>query len=143
MKTSLNGIQFIEQFESFQPKAYHCPTGILTIGYGHTGPDVHEDQVIDQDTATVLMMDDLTKVEKCINDHVIVPLSQNQFDALVSLTFNIGCGAFTTSTLLKIINDGRPDQAALQFVRWDHIGSLVSQGLLRRRTAEQALYMKQ
>ena len=85
---------------------------------------------------------DLAKFEKTVNESVTVPLTQNQFDALVSLTYNIGSGAFNNSTLLKKLNKGDYQGAADQFLVWNKAGGKVMKGLVRRREAERALFLK-
>lgn len=85
---------------------------------------------------------DLAKFEKTVNESVTVPINQNQFDALVSLTYNIGSGAFKNSTLLKKLNKGDYQGAADQFLVWNKAGGKVMKGLVRRREAERALFLK-
>lgn len=102
MKTSNNGIILIKSFESFDEKTYRCPSGILTIGYGHTGIDVKSEQVITEQRACELLAIDLSVAEHVVNAQNL-KINQNQFDALVSFVYNCGTGNFQKSTLLKII----------------------------------------
>lgn len=107
---------------------------------GHT-KGVRGGQQITVDQAEAFLIDDLQKAESAINDLVSVPLTQNQFDALVSLAFNIVNGAFQKSTLLKHLNAGRYNEAAEQFLVWTKDNGRVSRGLVRRRVREHALFL--
>ena len=141
MNVSEKGIDLIKQFEGCRLAAYKCPGGVLTIGYGHTGIDVSPDLEITQQEAERLLKSDLiihcNNVEKLVK----VPLNQNQFDALVSLEYNIGYGAFKNSTLLKLLNEKKYKEAAEQFERWKYAGGKVLAGLVRRREKEKALFL--
>ena len=134
------GLNLIKVFEGLSLSAYRCPAGVLTIGYGHTG-DVYEDQVIDMDEAELLLQQDLEKFEDAVVDVVNVPINQNQFDALVSFTYNIGIGAFRKSTLLNLLNEEKYAEAAEQFLRWTKAGGVVLPGLVRRRIEERKLFL--
>lgn len=140
MKTGQRGIDLIKEFEGCELKAYRCSAGVLSIGYGHTGPDVEEGMTISEDRAELLLRDDLAWAEECVNKHVNLTIEQYQFDALVSLVFNIGCLAFSKSTLLKLINAYQFEAAALQFPRWNKAGGRELAGLTRRRLAEKELF---
>lgn len=124
-------------------KAYKCPAGIWTIGYGHT-EGVTEDMVITKEEAEDLLLEDLTDFSKQVLAVVRVPMSQAQFDALVSFTYNVGIGNLKASTLLKKLNAGDYDGAAAEFPKWNKArvdGQLQPlAGLTRRRTAEAALF---
>lgn len=140
MKTGQKGIKLIKDFETFQAKAYVCPAGVLTIGYGHTGSDVTEGTYISEAEADRLLRADLSTAEKAVNK-VKAPLNQNQFDALVSFTFNCGIGAFSRSTLKKVVEANPADpEVASQLKRWNKAGGRVLNGLVRRREAEAKLY---
>ena len=108
---------------------------MLTIGVGHTGPDVHEGQQITQAVANQLLRDDLDRFEKGISDQINVPLNQCEFDALVSWAFNCGLGATADSTLRRRLNAGenKPTVFAEELPRWTSGGMA---GLIRRRDAE-------
>ena len=134
------GLDLIKSFEGCKLKAYRDQVGVLTIGYGHTGNDVSEDQVIDQDRADQLLLNDLSRFCLGVESSVTVYISDNQFAALVSFSFNLGLGSLRSSTLLKLINEGNLDGAALEFVKWNKAGGVVNPGILRRRQAEQALF---
>lgn len=154
MKTSSNGRKLIEEFEGCILQAYDDSNdtivqpggkvnGTLTIGYGHTSaaglPIVFIGQKISSAEADEILSTDLAKVEREVGELVKVPIDQNQFDALVSFHFNTG--ALGRSTLLKDLNAGNIKDAADQFLVWDHYQGKVLPGLLRRRTAERALFL--
>ena len=141
MKTSSNGIDLIKIFERLVLKAYVWPAGVLTIGYGHTGKDVKVGQFITKQKAEELLQQDLIKFENAIADNVIVSITQNHLDALVSFVFNIGIAAFQRSTLLKLLNEGEYFLAADQFPRWNKANNEVLPGLVRRRSAERQLFL--
>jgi lysozyme len=112
MKTSDNGIKRIEQREGKRNKAYLDSKGIPTIGVGHTSPNVYIGLVWTDQQIEDALRDDLKTAENCVNKYVIVPLTQNQFDALVSFVFNIGVNAFRKSTCLRLLNEKLYDMAA-------------------------------
>ena len=139
MKISAKGLALIKSFEGCELTAYVCPAGVLTIGYGSTGPHVSSGMTITEAEAEALLLKDLVRFEKAVNELVKVPLSQGNYDALVSFTFNCGEGAFADSTLLRELNAGKdPDLTAKsQLPRWTN-GGLA--GLVRRRAAEVELF---
>jgi lysozyme len=143
MQTSSDGRTLIEGFETLELTAYLDCRKILTIGYGHTGKDVYAGMTITEEQADDLLEQDLNTAETCINENVKVSLEQYQFDALVSFTFNVGVGNFTSSTLLKLLNAGDYTGASQQFPRWNKSGGVVLSGLIRRRNAEQAMFLNQ
>lgn len=130
----------IKDSESLQLRAYLCPAGVWTVGWGHTGPDVYKGLVVTQGEAEVLLERDLRASESAINSLVKVRLNQDQFDALVSLVFNIGAGAFKDSTLLKLLNAGDYVSAVGQFKRWNKSKGKVLNGLTTRRNREEKLF---
>ncbi|KMN36495.1 muraminidase [Chromobacterium sp. LK1] len=140
MKTSDAGITLVKSSEGLKLVAYKCPAGIWTNGYGHTGPDVTPGQVITQAQADALLARDLERFEAGVARLVKVPLNQNQFDALVCFSFNLGLGALQGSTLLRLLNAGDYAGAAAQFPRWNKAGGKELPGLARRRAAEQSLF---
>lgn len=140
MRTSNIGINLIREFENCKLVAYLCPAGVWTIGVGHTGSDVVEGLKITQSQADDLLRQDLARFEAGVDGSVSVELTQNMFDALVSLAFNIGLGAFQKSTLLKKLNAGDYLGASDQFLVWNKAGGAISKGLQRRRTAERKLF---
>lgn len=135
----------IKKHEGFRPRAYRCPAGVWTIGYGHTG-GVKSGDVITAARGEELLREDLAHAERVI-DMQCLPLSQNQFDALVSLVFNIGEGNFLRSTLLRKAKRNVNDPAiADEFRKWNKArvsGSLTPlAGLIRRREDELKLYFE-
>lgn len=148
MKKTINkiGLKLIAQFEGCYLQAYLCPANVWTIGIGTTiypnGVKVKKGDKCTLEQAHEYLAHDMIEFEKTVNDSVKVPLSQNQFDALVSLTYNIGSTAFKNSTLLKKLNAKDFTGAADQFLRWNKGGGKVLKGLVRRREAERALFLK-
>nr|WP_311461956.1 lysozyme [uncultured Aggregatibacter sp.] len=144
MRISENGIEFIRQLEGEKLTAYPDIVGIWTIGVGHTGfvdgKPVARGMAITKEKSKELLTADLKRFESAVNDAVKVTLTQNQFDALVSLAFNIGEGAFARSTLVNKLNAGDKKGAAEQFLVWKNAGGRVSQGLLNRRQKEKAMF---
>jgi lysozyme len=132
---------FIKQVEGCVLTAYRDTGGVWTIGYGHTG-NVTPGQVISEQDAKELLIKDAQMAIDCVNNKTKVPLTQNQFNALVSFTFNVGTGAYTTSTLLRRLNDGKYDDVPAQLRRWvyDQTGNPV---LVNRREHEVALWLEQ
>lgn len=139
MTTSEAGIGLIKSFESCRLVAYRDVVGVWTIGYGST-VDVAPGMQITQAQADERLKADLKDAERAVNDTVKVPLEQCEFDACVSLAFNIGGKAFKNSTLARLLNAGETEAAGLEFRRWDKAGGQVVAGLTRRRWAEQRLF---
>ena len=145
MKISNTGIKLIRGFEELRLKAYDDGVGVWTIGYGTTvinGVAVKKGDTCTLEQAKAYMAQDLKKFESAVNTAVKVPLNQNQFDALVSLTYNIGIGAFKDSTLLKKLNAKDYAGTAAQFPRWNRGGGRVLNGLVKRRKIEMELFLK-
>lgn len=141
MRTSAVGINLIKRWEGFRSKAYLCPANVWTIGYGHT-KTAKAGQVISELQAKSLLIRDLAEYEQAVNELVTVPLTQNQFDALVSFAFNVGTGAFSRSTLLRVLNRGEYEKVASQFGRWVNGGGRKLPGLVNRRREERELFLK-
>lgn len=139
-RTSAEGIDLIKSHEGLRLNAYLCPAGVLTIGYGHTAT-VYPNMAITTSQAETLLTEDLRKFEDAVSKYVTVPISQNQFDALVSFSFNVGVGAFRGSTLLRLLNNKRYRQAANEFDRWVNGGGVRLPGLVRRRREEKELFL--
>lgn len=136
------GLGIIEKRESLQLKAYICPRGKLTIGYGHTGPDVHLGMVITKERAEELLQQDLRNAESAVSRLVKITLSDDEYSALVSFVFNIGGGEFEHDChLLTYLNQGRKDLAEAEFPKWDHCNGKVLGGLTERRADELALFL--
>lgn len=146
MATSDVGVSLISGFEGTRFTAYDDGVGVWTIGTGTTvypnGVKVKQGDTCTPEEAKAYFKHDLAKFEKTVNESVTVPLNQNQFDALVSLTYNIGSGAFKGSTLLKLLNQKQYREAAAQFTRWNKANGKVLNGLTRRREAERDLFLK-
>lgn len=144
MQTSDKGIALIKQFEGCRLIAYQDSVGVWTIGYGWTlpvdGKPVKAGMAIKQEVAERLLKTGLVSYEADVSRLVKVPLSQCQFDALVSFTYNLGARSLSTSTLLKKLNARDYSGAANEFLRWDKAGGKVLAGLTRRREAERALF---
>jgi len=137
-----NGMDLIKRFEGLSLEPYRCSAGVLTIGYGSTGPHVKLGQTITRAQAEMLLKLDLLRFEAAIARLVTVPLNQNQADALVSFAFNVGIGALEKSTLLKKLNDGDYNAVPSQLQRWNKAGGKVLPGLVRRRLAEGELFAR-
>lgn len=134
--------QAIKTAEGLRLTAYLDTGGVWTIGYGHTGGDVREGLTIPLSEAERLLTRDLRVAEGHVNDAVKVKLTQNQFDALVSFVYNVGGGAFRSSTLLKLLNAGDYDGAANQLPRWNKDNGKVVNGLTNRRREERELFLR-
>jgi len=143
---STSGMALICGFEGLKLKAYDDGVGVWTIGYGTTiypnGFKVKKGDTCTEAQAKAYMAHDLKKFESAVNSAVIVPINQNQFDALVSLAYNIGTGAFKESTLLKKLNAGDCRGASAQFAVWNKGSGKVMQGLVNRRAVERKLFEK-
>jgi lysozyme len=144
MRISEKGLGLIKRYEGLRLEAYRCPASILTIGYGHTGPDVKEGQIITPGEAERLLLADVARFERGV-EALASPCNENQFSALVSFAFNLGLGTLQKSTLLKKHKAGDYEAAARQFASWNKArvhGQLVPlAGLTARREAEKMLYL--
>ena len=140
MEISKKGVDLIKKFEGCKLKAYKCPAGIWTIGYGHTN-NVRPDDMITFADAEKLLRVDLVIHSNNVKKLVKVPLTQCQFDALVCFEYNVGYNAFKNSTLLKLLNQNKYDEASNQFERWVFAGNQKLQGLINRRKAEKELFL--
>ena len=141
MKISKNGLELIKKHEGLKLKAYRCPAGVLTIGYGHTGPDVKDGLEINKAKADCLLDSDVRFAVKKVNELVKKTISQNQFDSLVSFTFNLGPGRLASSTLLKKVNQNPNDKSiSLEFAKWVNASGKKLEGLVIRRKDESELY---
>lgn len=145
MQTSEKGIALIKQFEGCKLTAYQDSVGIWTIGYGWTQPvdgkPIRAGMTIKQETAERLLKTGLVSYESDVSRLVKVGVTQGQFDALVSFTYNLGARSLSTSTLLRKLNAGDYTGAADEFLRWNKAGGKVLKGLTRRREAERALFL--
>lgn len=139
MKTSPKGIALIKEFEGLRLKAYLCPGGVWTIGYGHTA-GVKPGMAISEAQAEEYLKADLISFERYLNG-LGLALNQNQFDALISLIYNIGIGNFQKSTLLRKARINANDNSIMdEFLRWVYSKGRVLPGLQRRRLREMKLY---
>lgn len=142
MRISDKGISFIKRHEGCRLTAYSCSAGVMTIGYGHT-QGVHPGMAITQEEAESFLRRDVKVAETSINTAVTIPLRQCQFDALCSFVFNVGCGAFLRSTLIKKIKSNPSDPSIRdEFMRWVYAGKKELPGLRRRRKEEADMYFE-
>jgi GH24 family phage-related lysozyme (muramidase) len=141
MNLSQTGLDLIKASEGFKPAVYNDVAGFPTIGYGHKLlPGESFPNGVTEAQATNILSSDANQAVQAVNRLVTVSLTQGQFDALVDFTYNLGAGALTYSTLLKLLNEGQYDAAGQQLLLWDHAAGVVSAGLLTRREAELALW---
>lgn len=134
------GVALIKEFEGCALRSYQDSGGVWTVGFGHTSK-VGPATTCTADLALQWLKEDLEISESLISHYVSVPLSDNQFSALVSLIFNIGLVDFRDSTLLKMVNLGAWEKAADEFARWDKVDGIPNSGILRRRIAERDLFI--
>ena len=140
MSISTRGLELIKKFEGFRATPYICPGGKLSIGYGNTIKE-GEYTKISKEQAESLLRSTVSSFEKAIKKAVKVPLTQNQYDSLVSLAYNIGSGAFSKSTLVNILNTGDYRGAANEFNSWVKSNGKILSGLQRRREEEKSLFL--
>lgn len=136
MKLSANGATTLTLREGVRLKAYKDTKGIWTIGVGHTGPEVVQGLTWTKEKAQEVFVKDVSWAEDAVNKYVTVPLTQNQFDALVSFTFNVGEFAFKRSTLVKKLNVGDYEAAAKEFDKW-----VIPIEITSRRMSEKAQFI--
>lgn len=143
MKISQKGIDLIKEFEGYRSQAYLDSGGLATIGYGTTrinGVPVQMGMTCTREEAEQWLYSDMSDFEVAVGKYITVELNQNEFDALVCFTYNVGSRALSKSTLRKKLNLGDRDGAAEQFKRWNKVGKKVVAGLTRRRLAESILF---
>ena len=140
MRISTQGLALVKQFEGFFPTVYKDIAGLATIGYGHLVTKGEDFSRISVREAEVLLLRDITVAEKAVERFIHVILSQQQFDALVSFTFNLGAGALQRSTLRVKLNRGKYEEIPAEMLRWVRAGGIRSEGLVRRRRAEGRLF---
>jgi lysozyme len=148
MNISEEGKNLIKKFEGRKTHIYVCPGGKISGGIGHalsTNEKRHYKigSHIESIHIEKWFQEDLSKAEKTVNLWVVPIINQNQFDALVSLVFNIGPDQFKRSTLLKLVNKGEFNMASEEFSRWTHSKGKVLSGLVARRSAEEDLFKKE
>jgi lysozyme len=134
------GLGLVKTFEGCKLKAYLCPAGVPTIGYGRT-KGVKLGQTITQAQADAWVVEEYDEFEAGVRKLVKVPLTANQLGALTSFAYNLGLGNLKSSTLLKKLNGGDYAGAAAQFARWNKAGGVVLAGLTKRRAAEAKLFL--
>jgi len=148
MNISNKCLSLIKKFEGFSSKPYLCPANVPTIGYGTTYYEnkirvTLEDEVITEEKATQLLYHIIKKFEKGVNELIKSTINQNQFDALVSFTYNLGLTNLKNSTLLKKVNVNPVDKSIFdQFLRWNKANGKELAGLTARRLEEATLYFK-
>lgn len=134
--------ELIKPFETFSSVPYLCPAKKLTIGWGHRMLSGEMLKIITKEKGQELLLNDVSVAAQCITKSVFCPLNDNQFDALVSLVFNIGINAFRSSTLLKLLNTENYERAANEFDRWVYADGKILAGLVNRRAREKALFLE-
>lgn len=140
-KINRDGLAIIKCYEGLKLEAYLCPGGRWSIGYGHT-TGVKEGDTCTAEQAEQWLIEDIETAKRSVASLVDVPVTDDQFSALVSLVFNIGSAAFRSSTLLRKLNYGEYLSAGQEFSRWTKAGGKDQPGLIRRRKSERELFMK-
>lgn len=141
-KINPEGLEIIKSYEGLRLQAYLCPANVLTIGFGHTGPDVKPKMHITAQQAEKLLQADLAEFEEGVTSMLgAAKTNENQFSAMVSLAYNIGVTAFKASSVIRHHRDGNTSKAAASFKLWNKGGGKVLPGLTKRRAAEAALYL--
>lgn len=142
-RVSRTGVELVRRWEGLRLEAYQCSAHRWTIGFGHT-KGVEQGDRISRAEAERMLTEDLAIFARGVSSSVKAPLSQNQFDALVSLAFNIGVAAFSGSTLVAKLNRTPPDYdgASNEFARWRNVDGKPDKGLERRRLDERALFLR-
>jgi lysozyme len=146
MKINRATVDLVKEFEGFSAKAYKCPAGIWTIGYGTTanagvGITPKEGMTISKSDAEAYLQAGLEKFADQIEPSITAPVNENEFGAFVSLAYNIGPGAFRKSSALRHFNEGDKAKAASGLLLWNKAGGKVLKGLTRRREAERKLFL--
>ena len=139
MNLGYKGTKILKFFEGCRLTAYQDSVGVWTIGYGHT-KGVYDGMTITQEEAEQMLLTELEEYEGYVEKYVTVPLTQNQFDALVVWVYNLGPTNFRNSTLLKELNSGNYTAAGKEITRWNKAGGKVLAGLIKRREAEAELF---
>lgn len=138
------GLNLICKFEGFSPIIYKCPAGYPTIGYGHLITEANKEQFldgVDELEALDLLRVDVAHAERAVSRLITAPLTNNQFDALVSFTFNLGAAALQRSTLRRKINRGDEEGIPAEFSKWVWANGRKLTGLIKRRAAEASLFI--
>jgi lysozyme len=141
MQLGTAGTDLIQSFETLELIGYADEGGIPTAGWGHTGSDVQVGVTYTEAQTKAWFASDTADAVAAVNRSLTVAVTQNEFDALVAFTYNVGIGNEAHSTLLRLVNAGDKSGAAAEFSKWDHIAGRVSAGLLRRDIAERDLFL--
>lgn len=142
MQINKTGIELIKKFEGLRLKKYRCPAGYWTIGYGHCLKPDESFETITIDDAEYLLQEDLKLYTANVTKLITSKINNNQFSALISFAYNVGCGNFSKSTLLKKVNKGLHLEVPAELIKWVHVNKVPYKGLLLRRAWESALYME-
>ena len=140
LEMSDKGVELVKQYEGYHATPYVCPGGKLTIGYGHVILKGEKYSNLNKAQATALLKKDLAKYERDVNSLINVKLTQEQYDALVSFTYNLGPGALQKSGLRKKVNGGQHKAVPAEFLKWSRCKKKILPGLVKRRKAEAQLY---
>ena len=135
-------VDLVKRFEGRKLTAYKCPANVWTCGYGSTGDDIKEGVVWTIWQAEDRLKADLVKFAEAVDRLVTVPITDNQRGALISFSYNVGIQALKESTLLRLLNEGKTEEAAGQFPRWNKAAGRVLAGLTARRCAERDLFLR-
>ena len=145
MQMTQEGMALIRRFEGFRANAYRCPAGVWTIGFGHTSeagpPAVKRGMVVGEEEANRILATDVARLAGEVGPLLAREVSAAQFSALVSFAYNVGIGAFRSSSVLRAVNGGRFDEVPKRLKLWVKGGGRVLPGLERRRAAEAELFM--
>ena len=134
-------LEIIKKYEGFSSQAYKCPAGVWTVGWGHTGRDINKDTILTREEAELMLKKDVTNLQEQILFLLDGKPSMNELDALTSLVYNVGLGAFKKSRLLKRINlKDNPELVAKEWIEFNKVNGKVVKGLIRRRAEEISLY---
>lgn len=134
-------LELIKKYEGFSSQAYKCPAGVWTVGWGHTGRDINKDTILTREEAELMLKKDVANLQEQILFLLDDKPSMNELDALTSLVYNIGLGAFKKSRLLKRINlKENGELIAKEWIEFNKVNGKVVKGLIRRRAEEICLY---
>lgn len=140
MRISEETTNLIKSFEGFRSKPYLCPGGYKTIGYGHVIDRDDDVNYLSRREAAELLEKDIARAENSVKRHIRAKLTQGQFDALVSFTFNLGSAALQRSTLKQKVNREEHEDVPREFLRWIYAGGVALAGLMKRREMEADIY---
>lgn len=141
MQLGEKGKVLIQSFEKLALIAYRDQGGVWTIGWGHVGPEAFEGATCTREQADAWFEHDVQTAVVAVIRSTDTTLTQNEFDALVAFTFNVGGNNEAHSTLVRMLNANNRLGAAAEFLKWDHVGKKISAGLDRRRAAERELFL--